>query len=110
MDGAFARAGVRLVLPNSVLAVRILMRTIVGISLVLIVIGTLSCRDGGDAAISAERPALRWVRTIDGWEQPSLWNVSPPATIPQLHPLLVAAGQGLASALALVAFGRATDE
>jgi hypothetical protein len=86
------------------------MRTILSISLVLIVIGTLSCHGGAETTIAVERPALRWVRTADGWEQPSLWNVAPPMKIPQLHPLVVAATQGLASALALVAFGRATEE
>lgn len=46
-----------------------------------------------------------WVRTADGWEQPALWSAAPPVP-PQLHPLVVAAGQGLASVLALAFFCR----
>jgi hypothetical protein len=46
-----------------------------------------------------------WVRTVDGWERPSAWLATAP-NVPRLHPVVVAAGQGLASVLALVAFRR----
>jgi hypothetical protein len=81
------------------------MRMILGISLLLLGIGTLSCRGTREEVEVATRPAMNWVRTIDGWERPGLWAVSR-VTPPRLHPLVVAAGQGLASALVLVAFRR----
>lgn len=65
----------------------------------------LSCRVEGVAARESDRPAAStWVRTVDGWERPDLW-VSTTAWEPGLHPLVVAAGQGLASVMALVALG-----
>ena len=45
--------------------------------------------------------AGQWVRTVDGWERTELWNV-PELHVPRLHPLVVAAGQGLVSVMALV--------
>jgi hypothetical protein len=47
----------------------------------------------------------RWVRTVDGWERPDSWYLEA-VRPPKLHPLVVAAGQGLVSLLGLVAFGR----
>ena len=82
------------------------MRLIVGISLLLLGIGTLSCRV--DSTMSSLRPAatpMAWVRTTDGWEHPEIWFATP-ARPPQLHPLVVAAGQCLASLLALTVFRR----
>jgi hypothetical protein len=82
------------------------LRLIVGISLLLLGIGTLSCRVEGLAArpaVTAE--SMEWVRTKDGWERPHAWHMTP-AGRPRIHPLVVAAGQGLLSALALVAFHR----
>lgn len=68
----------------------------------------LSCRvEGVNAgAREADRPATAstWVRTVDGWERPDLW-VATTAWEPGIHPLVVAAGQGLASVMALVALG-----
>ena len=85
------------------------MRLIVGISLILLGIGSLSCRMEGTPN-KAPRPtdALEWVRTADGWQRPGAL-FSAPAHRPQLHPIVVAAGQGLASILALVAFSRDED-
>ena len=72
----------------------------------LVGFGTLSCRVEGLAARGPERPQLSpWVRTADGWERTDSWHeerLSPPA----VHPLVVAAGQGLLSVLALVAWQR----
>jgi hypothetical protein len=82
------------------------MRLIVGISLLLLGVGSLSCRMEGKLesdVLRASTPA--WVRTVDGWERPGAWRTSC-ANVPRLHPAVVAAGQGLASILALVAFRR----
>jgi hypothetical protein len=66
----------------------------------------LSCHVEGLAAREAEpATASRWVRTADGWERPDRW-VTTPVWTPGVHPLVVAAGQGLASVMALVAFRR----
>lgn len=90
------------------------MRLIVGISCLLLGVAMLSCRLEGPTAPReiAKPPAVEWVRTVDGWERPDTWTFSgmaPAAGPPPLHPLVVAAAQGLASALALVAFGRDED-
>jgi hypothetical protein len=81
-------------------------RFIVGISLLLLGVGMLLCRVEGVGAREADRPvaASTWVRTVDGWERPDLW-VATTAWEPGIHPLVVAAGQGLASVMALVALG-----
>ena len=82
------------------------MRLIVGISLLLVGVGSLSCRMEG--TLESARPrslAPAWVRTADGWERPNAWLATAP-DVPRLHPAIVAAGQGLASLLALVAFRR----
>ena len=50
-------------------------------------------------------PARQWVRTVDGWERPEMWH-APDLYVPRLHPLVVAAGQGLVSVLGLVACAR----
>lgn len=50
-------------------------------------------------------PKGQWVRTADGWERTEPWY-QPTLSEPRLHPLVVAAGEGLFSALALVAFRR----
>ena len=46
---------------------------------------------------------LKWVRTVDGWERPEGLVYGTGPAPPRLHPLVVAAGQVLLSALALVA-------
>lgn len=82
------------------------MRAIVGISLLLLAMGMLLCRAEGLAARGPREPvAGQWVRTVDGWERTDTWSVAavPPG---RLHPLVVAAGQGLASLLALAACQR----
>jgi hypothetical protein len=82
------------------------LRLIFGIILLLLGLGTLSCRIG-----DAPPPGLRvhtsnkWVRTIDGWERPGSWNLAE-LREPQLHPTVVAVGQGLISILGLVAYRR----
>lgn len=80
------------------------MKQIVGISLLLVGLGIWSCNVEGSA--SQDRggpPAFSWVRTADGWERAGEWRIEEP-TLPRLHPVVVAAGQGLFSVLALVAF------
>jgi hypothetical protein len=83
-------------------------RLILGITLLLLGLGMLSCRMGTavpEPALHANHQSLAWVRTVDGWERPESWatqNVGPP----RLHPLVVAAGQGLASLLGLAACQR----
>jgi hypothetical protein len=79
------------------------MRLIVGITLLLVGVGTLSCRlEGSRRSAPPIQPTSAWVRTVDGWERPSGW-FAPPSDPPSLHPLVVAAGQALVSVLALVA-------
>jgi hypothetical protein len=80
-------------------------RFIVGISLLVLGVGMLSCRVEGVGAQESERPrASAWVRTVDGWERSDRWTVTP-AWEPGVHPLVVAAGQSLVSVMALVALG-----
>jgi hypothetical protein len=82
------------------------MRLIIGIACLLAGLGILLCRVDTDAAPqAAERNGPTWVRTVDGWERVDSWyvdGVSPP----RLHPLVVAAGQGLVSLLGLAAAKR----
>jgi hypothetical protein len=63
----------------------------------------LSCQVEGtiDVVRSATEP--RWVRTVDGWEHAGSWNLEAPRG-PSLHPLVVAAGQGMLSVLGLLWF------
>ena len=79
-------------------------RLIVGIAVLIVGVGALSCRWEGPAARSSPAPpSVRWVRTVDGWEQPESWRalaIRPP----RLHPLVVATGQVLLSLFALAAF------
>ena len=67
----------------------------------------LACRveSSGFAKPQAVGAANRWVRTVDGWEVADSWHAES-GWRPGLHPLVVAAGQGLLSVLALVAFWR----
>ncbi len=82
------------------------MRFVVGITLLLLGLGMLSCRVQGSASTHAQNPpSLTWVRTTDGWERSGSWNIAA-VSRPRLHPLVVATGQGLASVLALIAFRR----
>jgi hypothetical protein len=87
-------------------AVGFTMRLIVGIACLLLGMGMLSCRlDGLTSSEAAERPttephAAEWVRTVDGWERVDSWYLGE-VMPPRLHPLVVAAGQGLLSLLGL---------
>jgi hypothetical protein len=51
------------------------------------------------------KQSVPWVRTVDGWERLDSWHECKVAP-PQLHPLVVAAGQGLVSLLGLAACPR----
>lgn len=79
-------------------------RQIVGIVLLVLGCGMLLCQwEGLAARPPASAQDARWVRTVDGWERSDAWHstvISPP----RLHPLVVAAGEGLLSVFALVAF------
>jgi hypothetical protein len=79
------------------------MRSILGILLLLLGVGLLSCHiEGRSADVTGPRRQSDWVRTVDGWERPLSWSpsfVRPPA----VHPLVVAAGQALCSLFALAA-------
>lgn len=79
------------------------MRSILGIVLLLVGVGLVSCRIDGHAAraLVPETPD-NWVRTTDGWERASNWTPSLAAP-PAVHPLVIAAGQLLLSLLALAA-------
>jgi hypothetical protein len=78
------------------------LRLILGITLLLLGLGSLSCRVGNSAGQGpvVTTPA-QWVRTVDGWERAELWH-APELHVPRLHPLVVAAGQGLVSVMALL--------
>jgi hypothetical protein len=79
------------------------MRQIVGISVVLFGTGALLCEiEWQSATLASASRATALVRTVDGWERPQDWR-SEPVTAPRIHPLVVAAGQGLVSIFALVA-------
>jgi hypothetical protein len=85
---------------------RLNLRLILGITLLLLGFGSLSCQvknSVGQGPIVT--PAAQWVRTIDGWERKDLWH-APELHVPRLHPLVVAAGQGLVSVMGLVTFRR----
>ena len=85
------------------------MRSILGIVLLLLGVGLLSCRiEGRSADATMPPPQSDWVRTVDGWERPHHWSPSI-AEPPALHPLVVAAGQTLFSLLALAAVGGPID-
>jgi hypothetical protein len=82
------------------------MRLILGISLLLLGVGTLSCR----VEVFSAQPlqaccATEWIRTADGWERAGSWTIDT-VEPPRLHPFVIAAGQGLVSLLALAAFQR----
>jgi hypothetical protein len=82
------------------------MRLIVGIILLLFGVGAWLCQLECSPRAQARTPiSLNWVRTANGWEHPDSW-FAPPIATPQLHPLVVAAVECLASSLALVAFCR----
>jgi hypothetical protein len=66
----------------------------------------LLCRvDGTDDGPESQALAEHWVRTVNGWERTESWNF-PVTQLPRLHPLVVAAAQGLISVWAMVAFQR----
>jgi hypothetical protein len=78
-----------------------IVRLILGITLLLLGIGSLSCQIDNPVGGAPVVARGQWVRTVDGWERTDLWR-APNPFVPQLHPLVVAAGQGLLSVLALV--------
>jgi hypothetical protein len=81
-------------------------RLILGITILLLGLGTLSCSVGDAPTMKLRTHTVnKWVRTADGWERPGSWNLADlPA--PQLHPFIVAMGQGLISILGLAAYRR----
>jgi hypothetical protein len=86
-------------------------RAILGITFLLVGVAMLSCQVDGPqppAEVTANRSATKWVRTVDGWERPQSWYTQPVA-LPRLHPLVVAAGQILLSALGMAASAHEYD-
>jgi hypothetical protein len=80
-------------------------RSIIGISLLLLGVGLFACQVEGFSDRSSAGISTPWVRTVDGWERPGSWTaagIGPPA----VHPLVVAAGQTLVSLLGLAFFER----
>lgn len=81
------------------------MRLILGITLLLLGAAQLSCNWDVPVVSAQATQRGQWVRTVDGWERTEAWFV--PGIRPiKLHPLVVAAGQGMLSVLALAAFQR----
>jgi hypothetical protein len=82
-------------------------RAIIGISCLLLGAALWLCQVEDTHQTGSAEPyvAVQWVRTVDGWERPDSWRLQA-APRPSLHPLLVAAGQSLLSALGLVLFQR----
>jgi hypothetical protein len=79
------------------------MRLVIGIVLLLLGVGALSCQvDSPAETMPNSTQVASWVRTVDGWERVDSWNTSI-ALPPGLHPLVVATGQLLISVLALAA-------
>ena len=83
-------------------------RLLVTVSIVAGISGLVGHFDAaqGQREFSASRfDSSTWVRTVDGWESPDTLRPVPPiASLPTLHPLLVAGFQLSASLLALMAF------
>src|SRR5438045_2569572 len=74
-----------------------IVRPILGIALLLVGVGTLSCRVAGPSASGPILTSSRqWVRTANGWERTDMWEIAA-VSEPGLHPLVVAAAQGLVS-------------
>ncbi|HEX5470757.1 MAG TPA: hypothetical protein VFW73_02670 [Lacipirellulaceae bacterium] len=81
-------------------------RLILGITLMLLGVGTLSCHiEGSPRSLPAVKSTEEWVRTVEGWERPAMWYEAP-RYIPRIHPLVVAMEQGLISAMCLIAWQR----
>lgn len=77
------------------------MRSILSISLLLVIIGLVVCRiEGQSTSLAPTAQMTEWVRTVDGWEKPLGWTTSL-AGPPAVHPLVVAAAQVLVSLFAL---------
>jgi hypothetical protein len=77
------------------------MRSILGILLLLMGAGLVSCRiEGSSADVLPPSATSDWVRTADGWERSHNWSPSL-AEPPAVHPLVIAAGQLFVSLLAL---------
>ncbi len=79
--------------------------------LTLCAVATLSYAASNMEYAGADRPTLpNWVRTVDGWEPASVLSTElDHATLPTLHPFLVAGFELGASVFVLLAFpGNAT--
>jgi hypothetical protein len=79
------------------------MRSILGIMLLLLGMGLVSCRfENPSAEFDNRRSQSDWVRTVDGWQKSNNWIPSLAAP-PAVHPLTIAAAQVLVSLFALAA-------
>jgi hypothetical protein len=101
---------------NGKRALLVPVRAILGISCIVLGAALLACGvEDRPSRVQVAKPpfdkfrtgqaASRWVRTVDGWERPDSWYLEV-VRGPTLHPLVVAAGQGLVSMLGLVLFQR----
>ncbi|WP_145245257.1 hypothetical protein [Aeoliella mucimassa] len=85
------------------------MRSILFITLFLLSVGAIAAvvptRNDLETEMAHSPTQLTWVRTVDGWEQPSSWQTPPPVE-PPLHPFVVTGFVTLAGIAVLVATHR----
>lgn len=79
-------------------------RRIVGLVLMLLALGWLASELPSRLADNAPNITTSWRRTRDGWQRLSTLATSRPTSPPQLHPLVVAAFEGLLFLAGMVAF------
>ena len=79
--------------------------TIVSVALLSGLLDHVQQAQGQREFASARSTGTDWIRTVDGWEPSIVLELDPgSATLPVLHPLLVASFQLIASLFALLAF------
>ena len=86
------------------------MRAALALTLSILALGYWAAAWSGPQAGEQLPPPDPWRRTIDGWEQNDRWQLAELPRAVGLHPGIVAAGQLLASLLALAAAGREDGE
>lgn len=79
------------------------MRRALALALAILAIGYWAAAWSGQNSGEPATPPDSWRRTIDGWERNDRWQTAAPPRAVRLHPGIVAAGQMLASLLALAA-------
>jgi hypothetical protein len=76
------------------------------LALTILALGYWAAAWSGPQRAETPSPPDSWRRTIDGWERNERWQLAELPRAVRLHPGIVAAGQMLASLLALSAVGR----